>query len=285
MTESSTVTEPLASANARGGANPVAPTSYTTFVAWSAPLVDAIVDFVNETSLYDTTGWSAQLARYSWGSGATHWRKGLEDREHNHEAAARLFEHGAEVAAEVFHQIVNKWGGISQKLGPEWVAPVRGTMARLQARPDELATGELCGRRIASVSKLYAAFELDNWVIYDSRVAAALTYLVQETGLKGAFGHLFVVMPAKGNAKRILPGFRRMQAGASGSFEHPAAFRSFVYASWLVRAIAHRLRTQGHPHPDGPPGAWSTAQVEMVLFMLGQDLANLPYTVGPHPIA
>ncbi len=119
---------------------------------------------------------------------------------------------------------------------------------------------------------MYAASAPEHWVIYDSRVAAALTYLVAVTGPEEGVGHSLGTLPGKNPDRlRILPGFPRIWVSS-----HQLAFRSFVFASWMCRAIADRLNARRVSLPDGEIGAWKAYHVEMVLFMLGHDLKALP---------
>lgn len=245
-------------------------TQFEAFQAAFDPVLDGVVRFVEKTALREWRGWSQQLASYRWGQ-ETSWEAGVNARYDNAEAVA-AFLNGTMSFEAVTEKIVRKWGGISQKLSNRWEQSVRETMVQLSAEPDRLVEKGLCGGRIASVTKLYSAMDLERWVIYDSRVAAALTYLVAATGFQDTHGKFFGTLAGK-NPKhlRVLNGFPRLWPHA-----HAFAIQSFVYTSWACRSIAERLNASHVSLPDGSLEGWKAYHVEMVLFMLGYDLSLLP---------
>lgn len=241
---------------------------YASFREIFSTALERIDACLVEIELLGRRGWSQQLAGYHW---AGDWRVGIQSREENAEAM-EAFLMGSQSFTAVSAQIVNQWGGISQKLPPELEGPVRATIAQLLTDPDRRVEEGMCGMRIASLSKLYAAAAPERWVIYDSRVAAAITYLLEKAGLRRKLGSYFGTLKGKSpKLTRVLPGFPAIHATS-----HKRAFRAFVHASWLCRALAERLNARHEPLPEAMVGEWKAYHVEMVLFMIGYDLKILP---------
>lgn len=129
------------------------------------------------------------------------------------------------------------------------------------------------GNRIASVSKVYAAADPTRWIIYDSRVAAALTHLVRrywdaQGGEPNAGVLRFPVPPHRPILSERLPAERFKRHYPSPTRADQARL-AFVYASWLSRCMLDRLTEIGEP--PAPIESWQPLHVEMALFTLGED--------------
>ncbi|MGO4478237.1 hypothetical protein AB4Z32_18485 [Massilia sp. 2TAF26] len=178
---------------------------------------------------------------------------------------------------------VVRWGGVAPH-NEEWLRVNKNGLAALIGRV-RVAIGQqddaadFCpGLRFnAGMTKVYSLL-VDYFVIYDSRVAAALAWFVAawatETG-RGVVPALlqFVCMDAKEapNAAR-----RKLRNPRTDTLQFPplrndpyAHMRWNLRASWIVEQL---LQTQrGTPFGTGPD---ASRKLEAALFMWGYDLAE-----------
>jgi hypothetical protein len=155
------------------------------------------------------------------------------------------------------------WGGL-RPFSPQdarRLGEALGALEEVDAE-DRTALERLVGDRIAATSKVYAMWDPDRWVIYDSRVARALALLVL-SGCYEEVPHLtrFPQPPGRTSGRAVV-GFPALAANST----HQAVL-GFVYASWFARAIAVELDRRGILNPAG--GAWSAMFVELALFTAG----------------
>lgn len=198
-----------------------------------------------------TIEWSSLLQSYRWNGD---WKAGLAARER----LANLLGSAAtrQDLTSAMSEIV-AWGGL-RPLG----ARLTDEVARSLGILDALATSgaappsNLCGERVAAVSKIYAMHDTRRWVIYDSRVAWALAALMHDCSSAASPPPVQFPQPSgrSGDPFRGVPTLSSSRQGAM----------AFVYASWLCQSIAQRIVG---PCPDHH--GWRTVHVEMALFTLG----------------
>ena len=204
------------------------------------------------------------LRRYQWNGD---WRVGISVRRRFANLVRSADDHGRLLG--VMDEI-RSWGGL-RPFGRDLSAEVARSLSILDAlaTSDAAPPTDLCGTRIAAVSKVYAMYDLRRWVIYDSRVAWALASLLDEwTG--DSVGPLIGFPQPQGRNGQPFPG---VPAGASAR----QGALAFVYASWLSQSIATHIDAVC---PD--PAGWSAIHVEMALFTIGDPKTRRAVTM-PEP--
>ena len=115
-----------------------------------------------------------------------------------------------------------------------------------------------------------------NFVIYDSRVAAALGMIVNifcdEYKLNKIPGHLDFVIPSQKNDKtnRLPEGFKRL----AGYNMHKRYAKWMLRLSWLLGEVVKELNNNGHEFAGLKGKPKQMRAIEMSLFMLGYDIGN-----------
>jgi hypothetical protein len=204
--------------------------------------------------------WPALLQGYEW-NGAD-WRGGLDARAFMHRWLAEAA--GEKKLADAVAAIV-RWGGLPP-ISAEAVQRVLGSLPVL----DELAvTNEplaaLYADRIPAVSKVYAMYDLSQWVIYDSRVARGLALLVRQAVGSGSLPPALVFPQPQGRTGLRPDGFPVLGT------ERQARL-GFVYASWFAQDLAGQI---DRACPD--PAGWDARHIEMALFMLGRPNGGIAH--------
>ncbi|MFN3788817.1 hypothetical protein [Massilia sp.] len=173
---------------------------------------------------------------------------------------------------------VMRWGGVAPR-NEEWLrANVGGLAATLSlvrtalAQDDDAADLGATLRFNAGMTKVYSLL-LDNFVIYDSRVAAALAWFVSAwSGKREIPASLrFPCMAAKEDPKAARRKMRNPRPGRNGfpllgSRPHVHA-KWNLRASWILRALLEA--NPGTAFGAGPAGS---RRLEAALFMWGYDL-------------
>lgn len=188
---------------------------------------------------------------------------------------------------------VMKWGGTEKgntNVLRQWAKDgTTATYFQEAARvfgPDALDEGAIKNSRIrsnAGFTKIYALLR-DDFVIYDSRVAAALALLViaycKEAGLAQVpAGLAFHVMPAKEGANAQHRKLRRPEwhglTFAKVNNNHLAHARSNVMANWVLGEALQGTRFHAATRGE------DLRALEAALFMIGYDLSYSPLLADP----
>jgi hypothetical protein len=180
------------------------------------------------------------------------------------------------VQAAALNDILD-WGGMKPLAVPDRQRVLASLPLLDQAREAGAPLRAVYARRIASVSKVYATYDPDHWVIFDSRVGFALARLVGQwwQSLDDQPADTLLRFPTPPAQKeRAVEGFPSLGADAGNQ-----ARLGFCFASWLCRGLAERLNGQ-----PGPQEGWRPVHVEMVLFTLGgEPLHALQLQAAQHP--
>ena len=232
------------------------PFTYPAFNTQAGESIQKLVDYFNDE---DPDFWLNTLSRYSF-------------RDQNHQAGevVRLQFNQALSSCSgpgELHTIANRileWGGMAPLNAPmkKGLLPSLSTLRQL-AGGASIDLHQLCVERLASITKIYEMWDLDNWVIYDSYGARGLQWLISgywaAVGYKQNEGLLKLPWPP-GRAGSPVAGFPRTATTA------PKQQRlGFVYGSWICKTIAERLGRSGEFQ-------WRPYHVEMLAFQLGHEV-------------
>jgi hypothetical protein len=207
--------------------------------------------------------WAGLVRGYQWNGD---WRVGISARRRFASLLHSAADHDRLLA--VMDEI-RSWGGL-RPFGRDLSAEVARSLSILDAlaTSDAAPPRDLCGTRIATVSKVYAMYDLRRWVIYDSRVAWALASLLHDWSRDTAGPPIGFPQP-QGRNGQPFPGVPALASARQGAL-------AFVYASWLCQSIATRIDAVC---PD--PAGWSATHVEMALFTIGDPKTRVPVTMPP----
>ncbi|HEY4367152.1 MAG TPA: hypothetical protein VGN07_07925 [Steroidobacteraceae bacterium] len=188
---------------------------------------------------------------------------------------------------ELIHwaRAIMKWGGVltrkpNGKGNVGWLESMGATsfseyllraLAALNEHDDAAPRRLNDLRSNAGTTKVHSLL-LPDFVIYDSRVAAALAWLVQSWGRAEAVevpGHLrFACMPA--NTTKQGGKLRSPDSTVFSNFSPSGDVRNHhrhatwnLRANWVIRSAIDRLQDRSE---------WSPRKVEAALFMMGDDL-------------
>lgn len=158
-----------------------------------------------------------------------------------------------------------------QELTQYWTR-VRDVLAHVSDDDIGLELDDL--RSNAGTTKVHSLL-LTDWVIYDSRVAAALAWLV----FKWSSGHpppllQFACMrPNTKKQKSRSPDQRIFKyfAATRSVQEHRKHLKWNIRANWILRAALDAARKKRDP--SSPPPFASLREIESALFMVGDDLS------------
>jgi hypothetical protein len=235
----------------------ISPLTYREFNARAGGTAQEIINyFTNDNPNF----WTEALRRYSFrGAG---YQQGIETRLNFNErirscAAAELFTAANEIL---------EWGGMdsitnemNQELG------ISLDCLDCIARNEMVNLNDLCVERLASITKIYEMWDLDNWVIYDSFCARGLQWLIsrfwQSTGHRTNERLLKLPWPP-GRVGTPIAGFPR-----TGDTAPKQKRLAFIYGSWLCKAIAERLIAT-----EDNGFNWRPFHIEMIAFQLGHEI-------------
>ena len=234
------------------------PFTYSAFIAETGESIRAIVDRFNNE---DPEFWLNTLRRYSF-------------REQDHQSGERVrlqFNKALSSCSgnEELYAVANRileWGGMP---------PLNGTMKqglessllylKLLAKGEPINLGQVCVERLASITKVYEMWDLNNWVIYDSYCVRGLQWLISvfwaSVGHKENEGLLKLPWPP-GRVGLPVAGFPR----AADTAPHQKRL-GFIYGSWLCKAIAERLAITSNNSFH-----WRPYHVEMFAFQIGHEV-------------
>lgn len=159
------------------------------------------------------------------------------------------------------------WGGVARSANLSWLINNRYQLREILNRTIDVITADdddfnfNIPRFNSSMTKVYSLL-VDDFIIYDSRVAAALAYLASVWAVRDGVPELlrFRCMDAMGNQCRN---------PNPNVFPHMGSNPN-LYLKWNLRAnwILHAVSQQiGH-------GGLSLREIEAGLFMMGYDLPN-----------
>lgn len=230
----------------------IVPFTYPVFVA---ALGRVVTDLCLALELHEPRGWSSVLNRYQFGEMGRTEGEAVRWNYHNAIREAQ----NAQDRITVMNEIAG-WG----RMAEIEIALAQSVNATLNSLDNEqnLSAGNIEGKRIATISKIYEMWDPGNWIIYDSYSAKGLQWLVssywQSQQQEILPEYLKFPFPP-GRAHTTLGGFP-----AVGTRKQAAL--GFVYASWLARAFAEQLNNQEEGN------TWQAYQVEMALFQLGHEI-------------
>lgn len=187
---------------------------------------------------------------------------------------------------------VMQWGGVVNGNVP-WLEKNTGGLAKLVHNVSSLLDSNDDGmerfpanlRFNAGMTKVYSLL-VDNFVIYDSRVAAALCWFVMHWALESNVAAVpealsFPCMPAK---EGYNPQIRKLRNPSTGAWLFPRLNnRPRVHAQWNLRAswLLEAVLKEARPATAFHQASQPLRALEAALFMWGYDLSrNMP--TAPH---
>lgn len=258
-----------------------------TYLRHADDFIAYIVRTVEGTSIHNFKGWMSHLLSYEWnGTKAGQAFKARRVKKAKLRAALQCPPKVDQLGGlrRLFRGIL-EWGRMREFSDDEalpayqdWAMKIATGICELRRTenspliPVDLAKIE--STRMPAVSKFYAFDGFEYWTIYDSRVSAALGWLLD--------GHLAGNIPGRPKGLIYFP----VSPGRARDWEAPDRLPTlgtakqsglaFLYASWLFREIARRLRElpsaslaeEGSIPKDLQE--WQVLHVEMVFFMLGR---------------
>lgn len=184
-------------------------------------------------------------------------------------------------------QATMAWGGVSAH-NSQWLKDNQvGLAAMVEQVAQVLRQGDLDSpefnidlRFNAGMTKVYSLI-CDNFIIYDSRVAAALGWLVMKHCSERKLTSLpeglrFPWAPAKEAQNTAAP--KNRDPGIESEFKFPRLRRGHHHALWNMRASWVLSKALAHPSAQGSrfhQGSGNPLRkLEMGLFMIGYDLGS-----------
>jgi hypothetical protein len=192
----------------------------------------------------------------------------------------RSFEKNDTEAVAAWSQSIMVWGGVYTRRGnAAWLDEnrlsineyLRSSISVLNQDDDEAPLQMPNLRSNAGTTKIYSLL-LPNFIIYDSRVSAALAWLVfqwaQKNSIDVADYLRFSCMRANSKRKKIRSPDEKIfkYFAATGKFHYRHAMWN-LRANWVVEAALKYSQAQ-----DGIP--IDSRSIEAALFMLGADLSG-----------
>lgn len=234
------------------------PFTYPTF---NSEIGESTLAIINNFKNDDPEFWLNTLKRYSF-----------HDQDYQSGEGARLQFNKALSSCsgnDELYSIANRildWGSM---------APLTDTMKQglksslsclsLLAKGEFSNIAQICVERLASITKVYEMWDLDNWVIYDSYCARGLQWLISD--FWASVGHkqnedLLKLPWPPGRVGLPVAGFPR----AADTAPHQKRL-GFVYGSWLCKAIAEHLADSCNNDFH-----WRPYHVEMLAFQIGHEV-------------
>ncbi len=124
---------------------------------------------------------------------------------------------------------------------------------------------EVCVRRIASITKIYEMWDLDNWIIYDSYCVRGLQWFISNFWQfpKHEINKKYLLFPwPRGRKGEPVDGFPYIGDSAPRQKQ-----LGFIYSSWLCKCMANVLNRICFSHMQ-----WRTFHVEMLAFQKGHEI-------------
>jgi len=132
------------------------------------------------------------------------------------------------------------------------------------AQDEDIDLNNLCVDRLASITKIYEMWDIDNWVIYDSYCARGLEWLIavywKQIGYRQNEYQLLLPW-TPGEVGTQVPGF---PIAATSNQKR----LGFIYGSWLCKVIAEHLTAMD----ISKSFHWRPYHIEMLAFQLGHEI-------------
>jgi hypothetical protein len=232
-----------------------------TYSAFNAKAGESVLAIINHFKRDAPDFWQNTLRRHSF-QGRDYQQCERTRLEFN---KALSFCSGKDELFDVANKILD-WGrmtSLTRQMKQE-LEPSLSTLDQLSGE-QSIDLRQLCVVRLASITKVYEMWDLDNWVIYDSYCVRGLQWLIN--GIWNSLGFRqnedFLKLPwPPGRVGSPITGFPRAADTA------PKQQRlGFICASWLCKAIAERLSSC-----DNGGFHWRPYHVEMLAFQLGHEI-------------
>ena len=149
----------------------IEPFTYSAFAARNATLIPGLVDLFNHKEL---NFWINTLKRYSFRD--QDYRTGEKVRLQFNESFSCC------ASSEELHVVAGEileWGGmkpLNDKMKNELHSSLSLLTCLAKNRSNNI--NPLCVERLASITKLYEMWDLDNWIIYDSYCVRGLQWII-----------------------------------------------------------------------------------------------------------
>jgi hypothetical protein len=240
---------------------------------------DFIVNYIEKTEIHGRKGWIEQLSNYQWKTqdGIEFYHDGLKTSVKFQIQTHQILQTPDNFDKWCSHcKSITSWGRMKEVSLYDAERYLNSVKFLLQTDPpikNEDIDFPICGKRIATASKIYYFSDPLRWTIYDSRVAYAIHQLIFEYAKKldisplSVFHDIPLCLP-QSRTKRRKSIYKISQCDSS----KPKSKISFIWTSYLHRFIANKLNETPIPKPTyciSPVPRWELSHVEMVLFMIG----------------
>ena len=251
--------------------------------------VNFIIDYIEKTEIHGRTGWIDQLAGYQWKrecfSDGIQTSKNLNSKTHD------VLKTPNSEGWNCHCNQIAKWGGmpdVSLGLATRYRESVNYLLNNDPVPKSNFRLLPICGKRIATASKIYYFSDPLRWTIFDSRVGYAIHQLIFEYSKKvgveplSLFQEIPLCLP---DSQTCLPHSKTKKR--TRIYDIPIcghetrAKASFVWASHLHRLIATKLNVTSIPKPPeylSTVSQWELPHIEMIFFMIGdRKWVDAPY--------
>lgn len=237
-----------------------------TYEKFKEMLQVSISQIIEAIDMGNGAKWEELLMSYKYDS--YNFESGIKLRQEYNLLLRKAFnDENEKMLFESIDQIL-KWGKMNSA-NNQMKEKIKKSLSEL----DKLSKGGLIKfenisvERIASVSKIYEMWDLDNWVIYDSYCVRGFQRIVQKfwnsVGAKKFEYQLKFPWPP-GRSGCSLEGFPRAADTA------PKQKRlGFTYSSWFCKAISEKLNDL---YPQNQLNIeWKPYHLEMIAFQIGHN--------------
>jgi hypothetical protein len=238
-----------------------------------------IIDYIEKTEIHGRKGWIDQLLEYRWKtkSGIERFTEGLQTSK-----KLKLKTHDVlntpnndEIWCRHCKKITS-WGGmqdVSPGLANQYQKSVNYLLNNDPGIKSDFKTLPVCGKRIATASKIYYFSDPLRWTIYDSRVGYAIHQLIFEYSKKlnvspsSLFPDIPLCLPDSQTDRR-----NPVYPISLCTYSEIKSKGSFIWASYLHRLIACNLNATSIQKPTqylSTVPQWELPHVEMIFFVIG----------------
>lgn len=234
------------------------PFSYQEFRLEMSQIISSMVNYFGEK---ESGYWNHLFERYNFDGMDYHKGEGIRIKFNEKIRKAKDIEEIFIISKDIL-----EWG----KMQP-LKSSMRNKLKQSLEFLDSLSKGEnnnlddLCVERLASITKIYEMWDLDNWIIYDS-------YCVK--GLQWFISQIWAIMENRTHENYLKLPWPPARIGIPlNSFPRTAETApkqkrlGFIYGSWLCKFIAEQLNIL-FPRDR----RWRTFHVEMIAFQKGHEV-------------
>lgn len=228
------------------------------YAAFNAAVGDSALAIINLFRDDEPDFWRNTLRRYSFRG---------SDYQHGEEVRLEFNERLSICTEDELFDVANEildWGGMDP-LSDVMKQQLKKSLdcLNLLDREEAVDLNDLCVERLASITKIYEMWDLNNWVIYDSYCARGLQTLI--SGLWNTVSYkkdeqLLKLPWPPGRVGSSVPGF---PIAASPNQKR----LGFIYGSWLCKTLADRLTII-----EDNGFNWRPFHIEMLAFQLGHEI-------------